>query len=62
MVSLDIFVIDTTPLDNYSQLRLSIDYGKSKDNITDLITKKLNRELFKKSSRGMRLKDHKGIS
>ena len=35
---------------------ISIDYVKSKDNITDLLTKGLNRELVEKSSRGMRLK------
>ena len=33
-----------------------IDYVKSKDNIADLLTKGLNRELVKKSSRGMGLK------
>ena len=35
---------------------ISIDYVKSKDNITDPLTKGLNRELVGKSSRGMRLK------
>ena len=32
-----------------------LDYAKSKHNITDLLTKRLNRELVEKSSRGMRL-------
>ena len=35
---------------------ISIDYVKSKDNIADLLTKGLNRELVEKSSKGMRLK------
>ena len=35
---------------------ISIDYVKSKDNIEDLLTKGLNRELVEKSSKGMRLK------
>ena len=35
---------------------LSQDYVKSKDNITDPLTKGLNRELVENSSRGMRLK------
>ena len=35
---------------------ISIDYVKSKDNITDPLTKVLTRELVEKSSRGMRLK------
>ena len=57
MVSLDIFVVDTTPLDNYSQLGvISLNYVKFKENIADPLTKGLNRELVKKSSRGMRLK------
>ena len=51
MVSLDTFVADTTPLDNYSQQFL-----KSKDNIMDMLTKGLNKELVEKSSRGMGLK------
>ena len=33
-----------------------IDYVNSKDNIADLLTKGLNRELVEKSSKGMRLK------
>jgi len=57
MVSLDIYVVDTIPLDNYSQNRIvTIDYVKSKDNIADPLTKGLNRELVDKSSRGMGLK------
>ena len=35
---------------------ISIDYVKSKDNIADLLTKGLNKELVEKSSKGMRLK------
>ena len=35
---------------------ISIDYVRSKDNIANMITKGLNRELIEKSSRGMRLK------
>ena len=35
---------------------ISLDFVKSKDNIADLLTKWLNRELVEKSSRGMRLK------
>ena len=35
---------------------ISIDYVKSKDNITDLLTIRLNRELVEKSSKGMGLK------
>ena len=35
---------------------ISMDYVKSRDNIADPLTKGLNRELVKKSSRGMRLK------
>ncbi|PWA98998.1 hypothetical protein CTI12_AA013410 [Artemisia annua] len=35
---------------------MSIDYVKSKDNITDPLTKGLSRELVSKSSKGMRLK------
>ena len=35
---------------------ISVNYVKSKDNITDLLTKGLNRELVEKSSRGMKLK------
>ena len=38
---------------------ISLDYVKSKDNIADLLTKGLNRELVDKSSRGMRLKPMK---
>ena len=38
---------------------ISIDYMKSKDNIADLLTKWLNRELVEKSLRGMRLKPMK---
>ena len=34
----------------------SLDYITSKDNITNLLTKRLNRELVKTSSKGMRLK------
>ena len=34
---------------------ISIDYVKSKNNITDPLTKGLNRELVEKSLRGMRL-------
>ena len=34
---------------------ISLEYVKSKNNIADLLTKGLNRELFKKTSRGMRL-------
>ena len=39
-----------------STVVISPDYVKSKDNIADLLTKGLNRELDEKSSRGMRLK------
>ena len=46
MVSLDTFVIDTIPLDNYSQL--AVDFVKYKDNIMDPLTKGLNRELVEK--------------
>ena len=35
---------------------ISVDYVKSKDNIADPLTKRLNRELVEKSSRGMGLK------
>ena len=35
---------------------ISLDYVKSKDNITDPLTKWLNKELVEKSSRGMGLK------
>ena len=35
---------------------ISVDYVKSKDNIADLLTKGLNRELVEKSSKGMGLK------
>ena len=35
---------------------ISVDYVKSKDNIADPLPKGLNRELVKKSSRGMGLK------
>ena len=35
---------------------ISMDYVKSKDNIIDPLTKRLNRELVEKSLRGMRLK------
>ena len=35
---------------------ISVDYVKSKDNIVDLLTKGLNRELVEKSSKGIRLK------
>ena len=35
---------------------ISIDYVKSKDNIADMLTKGLNRELVEKSSKGMGLK------
>lgn len=35
---------------------ISIDYVKLKDNITDPLTKELNRELIVKSSTGMGLK------
>ena len=35
---------------------ISLDYVKSKDNITDPLTIGLNRELVEKSSKGMRLK------
>ena len=33
-----------------------VDYVKSKDNIADPLTKRLNKELVEKSSKGMRLK------
>ena len=35
---------------------ISLDYLRSKDNIVDPLTKRLNRELVEKSSRGMGLK------
>ena len=35
---------------------ISLDYVKSKDNIADPLTKRLNRELVEKSSRQIRLK------
>ena len=35
---------------------ISLDYVRSKDNIMDPLTKGLNRELVKKSSRGIKLK------
>ena len=35
---------------------ISLDYVRSKDNITNLLTKWLNRELVEKSSKGMRVK------
>ena len=35
---------------------ISVDYVKSKYNITDPLTKGLNKELVEKSSKGMRLK------
>ena len=38
---------------------ISIDYVMSKDNIADLLTKGLNRELVEKSARGMGLKPMK---
>ena len=56
MVSLDIFVVDTTPVELFSIEVISLDYVRSKDNIVDLLTKGLNRELVEKSLRGMRLK------
>ena len=57
MVSLDTFVVDIIPSNNYSQLGvISIDYVRSKDNIADPLTKGLKRELVDKSSRGMGLK------
>ena len=34
---------------------ISIDYVRSKDNVSDPLTKGLSRELVEKSSRGMRL-------
>ena len=61
MVSLDIFVVDIIPLDNYSQLELSINYVKSKDNIEDPLTKGLNRELVEKLLKGMGLKPLKEV-
>ena len=39
-----------------STVVISLYYAKSKDNIADMLTKGLNRELDEKSSRGMRLK------
>ena len=38
---------------------ISIDYVKSRDNITDPLTKGLNRELVEKSTKGMGLKPMK---
>ena len=38
---------------------ISLDYVKSKDNITDLLTKGLNRELVEKSSKEIGLKSVK---
>ena len=35
---------------------ISLDYVRSKDNIENMLTKGLNRELVEKSSKGMRLK------
>ena len=35
---------------------ISLDYVRSKDNIVDPLTKRLNKELVEKSSRGMGLK------
>ena len=35
---------------------ISLDYVRSKDNIADLLTKRLNRGLVEKSSSGMKLK------
>ena len=40
----------------FSTRVISLDYQRSKDNITDSLTKGLNRELVEKSSRGMRRK------
>ena len=57
MLSLDIYVVDTIPLDNYSQLGFFyVDYVKSKDNTVDPLIKGLNRELVDKLSRGMGIK------
>ena len=53
IVSLDTYIVDIITFDNYSLL--FVDYVKSKDNITDVLTKMLNRELVEKSSRRMRL-------
>ena len=39
-----------------STMAISLDYIKSKDYITNPLTKRLNRELVEKSSRGMGLK------
>ena len=38
-----------------STVVIFLDYVKSKDNIADLLTKWLNRELVEKSSKGMEL-------
>ena len=39
---------------------ISLNFVKSKDNIVDLLTKRLNKELVENSSRGMGLKPIKG--
>ena len=41
---------------------ISLDYVKSEDNIVDLLTKWLNRELVEKSSKRVGTKAHKRIS
>ena len=51
MVSRDICVIDTIPLDLNEVI--SIDFVKSKDNITDPITKGLKRDHVVKTLKGM---------
>ena len=57
MVSLDIFIVDTIPLDKLLSTEvISVDYIKSKDNIADPLTKGSNKELVKKSSKEIRLK------
>ena len=53
MVSLDTYVVDIIPLDNLFLLELFLLTVRSKDNIADPLTKRLNRELVEKSSRGM---------
>lgn len=46
MISLDIYIVDILPLNNYSQIKLfSISYVNSKENIMGPLTKCLLKEL-----------------
>ena len=56
VISLEILVVNTILLENYSQMVIFIHYIRFKGNIADLLSKVLNRELVENSLTSMGLK------